>query len=128
MRPFLSLLAVLLLFGAAALLLSMVLPSRRLAATCAGALLVASYFVTSLARVRPDLESIARFSPLTYYETEAAFRQLNIQWFAGLIAVAALFALIALWRFERRGIRIAGEGGWQVSFSSSRRKALREVR
>ncbi len=112
--PFLSLLAVLLLFATLALLLSMMLPSRSLAAGVAGLLLIASYFVTSLARVNEDLERVARFSPLNYYQTEQAFRDFNLQWFAGLLAAAAFFALAAWWRFQRRDIRVGGEGGWRL--------------
>jgi len=113
-RPFLSLLAVLLLFSTLALLLSMVLPSRRLAASAAGLLLVASFFVTSLARINEDLETIAKFSPLNYYQTEEAFGHFNVQWFAGLLAVAAVFSALAWWRFQRRDIRVGGEAGWKL--------------
>jgi ABC-2 type transport system permease protein len=113
-RPLLSLLAVLLVFSTLALLLSMVLPSRRLAASVSGLLLVASYFVTSLARINEDLETLARFSPLNYHQTEKAFQQFNAQWFAGLLAVAALFSALAWWRFQRRDIRVGGEAGWKL--------------
>jgi ABC-2 type transport system permease protein len=112
--PFLSLLAVLLVFSTLALLLSMVLPSRGLAASVSGLLLVASYFVTSLARINENLERIADFSPLDYYQTEQAFNDFNVRWFAGLLLVALLFALAAWWRFQRRDIRVGGEGGWQA--------------
>jgi ABC-2 type transport system permease protein len=113
-RPFLSLLAVLLLFSTLALLLSMVLPSRRLAASAAGLLLVASFFITSLARINEDLEELATFSPLNYYQTEEAFQSFNVRWFAGLLVVAALFAALAWWRFQRRDIRVGGEAGWKL--------------
>ena len=121
LRPFVSLLAVLLLFEALALLLSMVLPSRRLAATVSGSLLVASYFVTSLARVNEDLEAVARFSPLNYLQTADAFDEFNLQWVAGLLLTAAIFSVTAWWRFQRRDIRVGGEGGWQVPSLSWRR-------
>lgn len=113
-RPFLSLAAVLLFFGALALLLSMVLPSRNLASMTAGLILVASYFVTSLSRIDDGLEQIARFSPLNYYQGGNAVVDLNGQWLLGLLAVAALLALLAWWRFQRRDIRVAGEGSWQL--------------
>jgi ABC-2 type transport system permease protein len=112
--PLLSLLAVLLLFGALALLLSMVLPSRRMAASVAGLLLVASYFITSLARINKDLEALARFSPLNYHQSEEAFTEFNVQWFAGLLVVAVVFAILAWWRFQRRDIRVGGEAGWKL--------------
>jgi hypothetical protein len=28
------------------------------------------------------------------------------------LAIALLFALLAWWRFERRDVRVAGEGNW----------------
>ncbi len=110
--PYLSLLAVLLFFGGLALLLSMVLPSRRLAAMTAGIVLVVSYFLTTLARLDPNLENVARLSPTYYYQSGDAIGGLNLGWFAGLLAVAALFAIVAWWRFQRRDIRVIGEGVW----------------
>jgi ABC-2 type transport system permease protein len=111
-RPFLSLGAELMLFGAGALALSMLLPSRRLAATVSGLVLVAGYFVTSLSRINDDLKEIAKFSPLNYYQGGDAIRELNGEWLLGLLGVAALFVLVAWLRFERRDIRVGGEGGW----------------
>ena len=112
--PFLGLLAQLLLTGTLALLLSMALPSRRLAAMVGGLVLVAGFFVTSLARINEELAPLARLSPLNYYQSGNAILGLNWTWFAGLMAVAALFALLAWWRFERRDIRVGGEGGWRM--------------
>lgn len=112
--PFLSVLAMLLLFGALALLLSMLLPSRRLAAMTAGLVLVASFFITGLARIIEDLETVAKFSPLNYYQSGEAMNGLNQEWFWGLVAFAVLFALLAWWRFLRRDVRVGGEGGWRL--------------
>lgn len=112
--PFLSLLAVILFFGMLALLLSMLLPSRRLAAMVAGLALVASFFVNGLARIDENLEKVAKFLPLHYYQGGDAITELNGEWLFGLLAVAALFALLAGWRFERRDIRVGGEGGWRL--------------
>jgi ABC-2 type transport system permease protein len=111
--PFLSLLGLLLLFGTLALLLSMVLPSRRTTAMTTGLLLVASYFVTSLARIIDDLKTVSRLSPLNYYQGGEAIDSLNVTWLVGLLAFSALFAVLAWWRFERRDIRVGGEGGWE---------------
>jgi ABC-2 type transport system permease protein len=111
--PFLSLLALLMLFGTLALLLSVVLPSRRMTAMTTGLLLVASYFVTSLARIIDDLKTVSRLSPLNYYQGGEAIDSLNVTWLVGLLAVSALFAVLAWWRFERRDIRVGGEGGWE---------------
>jgi ABC-2 type transport system permease protein len=125
--PFLSLLAAMLLFGGFAQLLSMLLPSRRLAAMISGLLMVASFFITSLERINPDLESIANFSPLNYYQGGMAIDRMNWEWFAGLIAVALLFILLSWWRFERRDIRVGGEGSWSIpglSFGKGRKVVL----
>jgi ABC-2 type transport system permease protein len=123
--PFLSLGAVLLFFGNLALLLSLVLPSRRAAATVAGLVLVASFFLTMLARIDRTLEPLARFSPLQYYQNGEAIHGLNATWFAGLLAGAILFGVLAWWRFERRDIRVAGEGVWRWPWRT--RKGVRTL-
>ena len=121
--PLLSLLAELLLFGTISLFLSMLLPSRRLAATTAGLLLVASFFITGLAKINEDLEPVAKLSPLNYYQTQEAFQGLNGTWLAGLLAAMVLFAALAWWCFQRRDIRVGGEGGWRLPSLPFRRSA-----
>jgi ABC-2 type transport system permease protein len=120
LRPFLSLLALLLFFGNLALLLSMVLPSRRLAASTAGLVLAASYFLTMLGRLDPGLEPFARFLPLQYYQSGEALTGLNVTWLVGLLAAAGLWLGLAWQRFERRDIRVAGEGVWRWPFRKRR--------
>jgi ABC-2 type transport system permease protein len=112
-RPYLSLAAVLAFFGSLALLLSLVLPARRTAAMTAGLVLLASYFVNTLARLAKGLEPVARFSPVSYYQAGEAIEGLNVRWLAGLFASAMLFAALSWWRFERRDIRVVGEGAWR---------------
>lgn len=112
--PFLTVGAQVLLFGTLALALSMLLPSRRMAGMSAGILLVTSYFLSSLSRINSSLEGLATFSPLTYYQSGGAINGLDWQWLSGIHLVALLFALFAWWRFERRDIRVAGEGGWAL--------------
>ncbi|MBN1139647.1 MAG: ABC transporter permease subunit [Anaerolineae bacterium] len=119
--PFLPVLAQTLIYGAVALLLSLLLPSRRLAAAGAGLVLVTSYLLTSLASLNEQLAAVARFLPYDYFQGADAIVRLDLASFLGLIAVSALLAVIAWWRFERRDIRIAGEGGWRLP-------ALRRVR
>jgi ABC-2 type transport system permease protein len=119
-RPFFSLGAEMMLFGALALALSMLLPSRRLAASAAGLALVASFFVTSLARINDDLKPVAKFSPLNYYQGGDAIRGLNSEWLLGLLVVTALFVVVAWWRFARRDIRVTGEGSWRLPFLSKK--------
>jgi ABC-2 type transport system permease protein len=111
--PFVSLLAVLLFFGGLALLLSMVLPSRRHAAMTAGLALVASFFLTTLARLDTTLETVERLSPLHYYQSGEAIKGLDGGSLAGLLAAAGLFIVLAWWLFECRDIRVGGEGVWR---------------
>jgi ABC-2 type transport system permease protein len=112
-QPFLSLFGVLLFFGTLALLLSMLLPSRRMAAMTGGLLLVGNFFLIGLSNINADLETVVKVTPLNYYQGGAAIDSFNVSWFIGLVFVAAVFAILAWWRFERRDIRVAGEGGWQ---------------
>lgn len=114
LRPFLSLYAELLLFGALALLLSMVLPSVRMASMLAGGLLVGNFLLLGLSNMNEDLKAIVEFTPLYYYQGGGAIAGLNWEWVAGLLAVAPLFALVAWWRFQRRDIRVGGEHSWQL--------------
>jgi ABC-2 type transport system permease protein len=112
--PFLPLLAQTVVYGAVALLLSMLLPSRRLAAAGAGILLVTSYFLTSMASLNESLATVAQFLPYDYFQGGEALDGLDLASFFGLLAASTLLAALAWWRFERRDIRVAGEGGWQL--------------
>ncbi|MGD8626570.1 MAG: ABC transporter permease subunit [Anaerolineae bacterium] len=114
LRPFLPLLGELLLFGCLALLLSMILPSARAAGMVSGGLLVANYLLTGLANINDDLQAIVDYTPLHYYQGGAAISELNLGWLAGLLAAAAILALLAWWRFQQRDIRVGGEGGWRL--------------
>ena len=122
-QPLLALLAQVLLFGALALFLSMVLPSRRLAATTAGLLLVASFFITGFANIDESLEPAAKLSPITYYQAQEAFDGLNGEWMAGLLGAAVAFSVLSWLLFHRRDIRVGGEGGWRLPSLPFRRRA-----
>jgi ABC-2 type transport system permease protein len=119
--PFVSLFGVLVWFGGLALLLSMIMPSRRLAASLTGLILAASYFITTFARINPKLNALAQWSPLTYYQGGSALEGFNAGDFVGLLIMSIVFVAIATWLFQRRDIRIAGEGGWRLP--SLKRKA-----
>lgn len=125
--PFIELFAMLMLFGGLALLSSMLLPSRGMASMVSGLLLVASFFITSLQRIDPDLESIARFSPLTYYQGGEAILGLNAEWLAGLLGFALLFMLVSWFFFLRRDLRVSGEGAWQLPGLGRLRRANRSA-
>ncbi|GAB4409743.1 MAG: hypothetical protein Kow00123_23180 [Anaerolineales bacterium] len=112
--PNLSLLAQLLLFGGLALFLSMVLPSQRLAASVAGGLVAASFLINGMAELSPDVAKVAKYLPMKYYQGGLAAKGMNWEWFAWLMGAAAVFVLLAWWRFVKRDIRVGGEGGWKV--------------
>ena len=112
--PHLTLLVLLLSFGALALLLSMVLPSRAVAASVAGGLMVVNYLVNSLARVNERLEGLDKLLPLRCYQGGRALSGLEWQPLIGLLGVTVGLAALAWWRFERRDIRVSGEGSWNL--------------
>lgn len=109
--PHLSLLATMIWFAALALFLSLLLPSRTAAASLSGMLLVASYFITSLASVNEKLETVSRYSPLTYYQGGLALNE-GLIWgdFLGTLSAAFVLAALAWLMFLRRDIRVSGEG------------------
>ena len=114
LMPFLPLLVQLLLYGTSALLLSLLLPSARLAGMVTGGLMVANYLLIGLSNLNENLASIVRYTPMYYYQGGDAIDGLNWGWLAGLLAVTLLFALLAWYRFQRRDIRVGGEGGWKL--------------
>jgi ABC-2 type transport system permease protein len=125
--PFVSMLAQTLIFAAIGLLCSMLLPSRGMASMVSGLFLVASFFITGLARIDDKLEPFAKFSPLNYYQAREAFDGLNGTWIAGLLGVTLVLVLLSWLLFRSRDIRVGGEGGWRLSLPSLRRKAQAEV-
>ncbi|MBC7259928.1 MAG: ABC transporter permease subunit [Chloroflexi bacterium] len=123
--PMVSVLAAVVLWWSLGLLLSMLLPSRRMASSAVAFLIVASFFVKGMAELAPDLKGIAKLSPFTYYQGGQAAFSLNVGWIVGLVVPAAAFVLLAWWRFERRDIRVAGEGGWGMALPARMRPARR---
>jgi ABC-2 type transport system permease protein len=111
--PFISLLAVSVLFTFLALCLSLVMPSRTAAASTTGLLLVVCYFLSSFQLLDKNLVFAAKFSPLSYYQSGNAVNGLNWGWFLGLLAAALIFAVLATWLFQRRDIRVGGVAGWR---------------
>lgn len=112
--PFLELLVFTLFFFGLALLLSQVLPTRGAATGFASALLLASYVLKILFELDDRLVNLERFSPLHYIKGGYAIEGLNTSWILGLLGVGLLFILLAAWRFERRDLRVSGEGSWPV--------------
>jgi ABC-2 type transport system permease protein len=102
------------IFGTLALLFSMLLPSRRMAAMLSSILLIASFFITALARLDNRLTKLANFSPMDYYQGGLAMDGMEWKWLLEMLAISALFVLAAWWQFERRDIRVGGEGNWRL--------------
>lgn len=119
--PFLPLFAQALIYGMLAFLLSMLLPSRNMAAAISGLVVVASYFVSSMATLNDSLELIASLLPYAYYQSAGAISGLNLTWLLGLLSVSALMALVAWWRFMRRDIRLSGEGSFKLRVNPTAR-------
>jgi ABC-2 type transport system permease protein len=113
-RPFLPLFAQLLLFGTMALLLSLLLPSVRMAGMLSGGLLIGNYLLLGLSNLNEDLEAFVQYTPLYYYQSGEAIDGLDWVWLAGVVVVSLVFVLLAWWRFQRRDIRVGGEGGWNL--------------
>jgi ABC-2 type transport system permease protein len=126
--PLVSLFGILAIFGSLALLLSMLLPSQRLAAMTSGIVMVASYFINAMSKINDDLEPIAKLLPFRYYQGGLAIDDMNWGQWGAMLGVSALFVLLAWWRFEHRDIRVGGEGGWGLPVFSihKRNKAAEE--
>jgi ABC-2 type transport system permease protein len=114
LRPFLPLFAQLLLWGMLALLLSLLLPSARMAGMLTGGLLIGNYLLFGLSNINEDLKTVMEYTPLHYYQGGRAIDGLEWGWIAGIAAVALVLALLAWWRFLQRDIRVGGEGGWTL--------------
>lgn len=120
--PYLPLFANLLIFGSLALLLSLVLPSVRTAGGLTGALLVANFLLVGISNINNDFQPLYELTPFYFTQGAKAIESLDWGAFAGLTGISILFILLAWWRFNRRDIRVGGEGGWGLP---SFRKLLR---
>ena len=125
--PFISLFAQVMIYAAFAILLSMVLPTRNLAAMLTGALLVVSYFVSSMIFMDERLEMAAKALPHYYYQIALSFEELNLSWLFGLFGVSLVMVLLAWQLFIRRDIRLSGEGSWRFPTLFSRRKTRKLI-
>jgi hypothetical protein len=114
LRPFLPLLAVLLLFGALSLFLSLLLPSARFASMLSGALVVGNYLVIGLSNMNDALQPLVKVTPLYYVQGGEAIAGLRWDWLAGLLGLTLLCGLAAWGLFLRRDIRVGGERSWRL--------------
>jgi ABC-2 type transport system permease protein len=122
--PMLSLLGMMAVFTGLGLLLSMLLPSSRIAAMTGSVILFVSYIATTMGIMNPELERVVKFSPLTYYQGAKAIGGMEGGWFAGQVGIALLLGLVAWVLFLRRDIRIAGERGLDLPLPFIGKKRL----
>ena len=111
--PFVALLVQTMVYAALGLLLSMLLPSRNLAAMVTGVVMVLSYLISSLSFLNERLDLVARLLPYHYFQAVMSFRELNLTWLFGLLGISLVMTLLAYARFSRRDIRLSGEGSWR---------------
>ena len=110
------------LWGSLALLLSVIMPSGRMASMITAALLVGNFLINGLANMNDNLAKLVEFTPLHYFQGADAIDGVNWQWALILLAVAAVFSLLAWYLFQKRDIRVGGEGGWRLGSLSLRRR------
>ncbi len=118
--PFIPVLTLVLLYASFALLLSLLLPSRRLAASVSGMLVVADFFLEGFSKVITDLEPVAKFLPTHYYQGGSAMDGLDASPVIVLLGISLALYMLALWRYLQRDIRVGGEGGWGFRFLRKR--------
>lgn len=123
--PMIPLFAVLSLFGGLALLLSLVLPSSRLAGGLSAGLLVGNFLLVGLSSINEDLQAFFDLTPLRYYQGARIIEDPNWGWNLSLIGIGLALALIGWLIFLRRDIRVGGEAGWRLPWSTLRHKAAR---
>jgi ABC-2 type transport system permease protein len=124
--PTLSVLGMMVSFTGLGLLLSMLLPSSRIAAMTGSVILFASYIATMMGVMNPALEALHAFSPLTYYQGAQAIGAMEWGWFAAQVGIAILLGLVTWALFLRRDIRIAGEHGLNLPIPFLGKKRLAE--
>lgn len=114
LRPFVSLLSLLLLFLGLALFLSMVLPSTKATNIVSGFVLIASYFINSLARIEDSLSTVNKFLPFRYYETGEALQGLNSSYVLLLLGTGTALILLAWLTFAKRDLHFGITSGLRI--------------
>lgn len=122
--PFFSLFTQILFYTTLALLLSMCLPSRNLAAIFSGTIMFASYFVSSLAFMNERTATLSKLMPYYYFQPVLSFQALNLTWLFSLLGISILMSAVAWLLFIRRDIRLSGEGSWRLPLLTKQQKSL----
>ena len=105
-RPFIMLLGQLIMFGSISLLLSLVLPSGRIAGRISSGLLVINFVLVGLANLNLNLKSIVQFTPLYLYQGGIAVFGLNGDWLIIVFELILIFLFLAWWRFLEHDIKV----------------------
>lgn len=113
-KAFLPQFSFLLLFGGFAMLMSMLLPSAKIAAGVSNLLLIGNFLMVGFSGLNEDLKPIYEASPFYFTQGAKAIENLNTDWLYGLLSFALLFFVAGWFFFQRRDIRVGGEGGWRL--------------
>jgi ABC-2 type transport system permease protein len=97
-------------FASAALLFSLVLPSRILAGGAAGSSLLVCVIVENFAPTMPFLDPVAAVLPLHFYQGGKAMKEFAAAPLGVLLLMTAAQLSVACYLFHRRDIRVIGEG------------------
>lgn len=113
-KMFVPLYAILVLAGGFSLFLSMTLPSKRMASGITSALLIANFLLVGLSNINENLKPFYDVTPFAFFQGAEAVEGINWEWFWGLLGVGMLFTLLSWLLFQRRDIRVSGEGSFRV--------------
>lgn len=109
---FVPVLALMLVFGAMALLASMVLPAARMASMVAGSLMFGNFLLAGLAELNDNLKPLMDITPWAFFQGGDAVNGVNWTWVLGLLGSVLLMVAAAFVLFLRRDIRVGGERSW----------------
>ncbi len=116
LTAFIPLFGFLAFFGTLSLLLSMLLPSGQFAVGVSSVVLVGNFLLLGMSNINESLKPIYELSPFYFHQGADAINGLNWGWLGYLLGFSALFALLGWVLFQRREIRVGGEGGWRLPF------------
>ena len=106
------------------LLMSMLLPSQKIAASVSGVYLVFSYMIDGMSNMIDKLDTVAKLSSLHYYQGgDVLSESLRWDWLAGVFAFALVFLFLAWRKFLTRDLRVRGEGSWRIP-NNRKKKAV----
>jgi ABC-type transport system involved in multi-copper enzyme maturation permease subunit len=120
--PFLSLLVQTLVYTSMALLLSMVLPSRNMAAMVNGVIIIASCFISSMAFLDVRLQAAAGFTPYQNFQTVLSLDELEMIWLCILLGICLVITFASPLRISHRNIALSFDGNRRLPFLPKHKK------